>query len=884
MTKKSRKGRKGFIILLAMMLILTMIPTTALAMDELPIGDVPPVEQPVEDEPPVEGEPPVEDEPAVEGEEPVEDEPAVDNEPPVEEKPMMMAKKPGQQQWPQKPEKTPLVSWFVRFDGAIVDTSGNVSSHDTSLYTPALRTSEIVEEDGYDIEDEIYRTGGGWGGYGHVGALTDNASIEALATQNAARGYYIDDFLGEYDDIDALVDWLEDNPRQRIYFNDHNITADLKANPDKYDIEWYVFKSEHTKGSDYDENNCYHIDGVVVMRPETTEDLIISKTFIGADAAAIAKAERVFSIDVTDEAGEPVITLQTTSTVGGDYNYLVSKITGANVVGEDTVSKTYTWVLTLPKGEYTASESTAAPDGYTMVAEILSDTADITSGAGEIVFTNIYTAIPPKVGNLEITKTVAEGYTVPAAATFAVKDADGRTVRTFTYADFVDGVYTVRDLGIGYYTIEETGAEIEGTIWNYSVEYADGEVAEVVNKGTAKVEVYNGYELLPPPPPPAPELGDAAVRVYLDGQLVQRDLTSYVGLEAGTAILLGEAEIAAYQPAAPENKTVSYDEAAANVTSGVIEAYKVILLDLYFVTEDIELPPPPVEYTSLAVQKVWNLEAGGEPTDYVKVQLYKDGEPQGAVKLDAANNWSYTWEELEVGYTYTVVEVAVPDGFTATQETVNGVVVITNTYVPPTPPQPPVEPEYTSITVRKAWVLDNGGEAVPVQVQLYRDDVPYGQPIELSEANQWTCTWDGLLLDGSSYGIKEIEVEGFTVTYGEDETGTIVITNDDIAKEEPPVTPPPVDPPVNPPVDPPYYPPYYPPYEPPVEPPVVIEEPEVPLVDEPVIDEPVEIEEPEVPLAEAPKTGDNMMTWAMIALLSLVGLLALGRRKNETNN
>jgi len=27
-----------------------------------------------------------------------------------------------------------------------------------------------------------------------------------------------------------------------------------------------------------------------------------------------------------------------------------------------------------------------------------------------------------------------------------------------------------------------------------------------------------------------------------------------------------------------------------------------------------------------------------------------------------------------------------------------------------------------------------------------------------------------------------------------------------------------------------------------------------------------------------------MMTWAMIALLSLVGLLAVGRRKNEANN
>jgi len=38
-----------------------------------------------------------------------------------------------------------------------------------------------------------------------------------------------------------------------------------------------------------------------------------------------------------------------------------------------------------------------------------------------------------------------------------------------------------------------------------------------------------------------------------------------------------------------------------------------------------------------------------------------------------------------------------------------------------------------------------------------------------------------------------------------------------------------------------------------------------------------------VPLADVPKTGDNMIVWAALAILSLLGITAIGRRRADNN-
>lgn len=67
--------------------------------------------------------------------------------------------------------------------------------------------------------------------------------------------------------------------------------------------------------------------------------------------------------------------------------------------------------------------------------------------------------------------------------------------------------------------------------------------------------------------------------------------------------------------------------------------------------------------TKLSVKKVW---AENTPAlDSVTVILKKDGTEMERQTLSAANSWTYTWENLETGPTYTIEEVPIP-GYTAT--------------------------------------------------------------------------------------------------------------------------------------------------------------------------------------------------------------------------
>lgn len=95
---------------------------------------------------------------------------------------------------------------------------------------------------------------------------------------------------------------------------------------------------------------------------------------------------------------------------------------------------------------------------------------------------------------------------------------------------------------------------------------------------------------------------------------------------------------------------------------------------------DIEASPKTgiVKLTELTVKKVW--AGSGKHPESVTVQLKRNGEAFGdAVTLNAENDWTYTWKELEARESWSVEEVAVPEGYKATYETKNTVVTITNT-------------------------------------------------------------------------------------------------------------------------------------------------------------------------------------------------------------
>lgn len=88
-----------------------------------------------------------------------------------------------------------------------------------------------------------------------------------------------------------------------------------------------------------------------------------------------------------------------------------------------------------------------------------------------------------------------------------------------------------------------------------------------------------------------------------------------------------------------------------------------------------------------------------------------------------------------------------------------------------------------SLTVKKEWVLDDGGKAADsVKAVLLKDGKPFGDPVTLNAANGWTYTWNGLDPD-SEWTVDELEVpEGFDKTLREENADALqfVIENNDI--------------------------------------------------------------------------------------------------------
>ena len=161
--------------------------------------------------------------------------------------------------------------------------------------------------------------------------------------------------------------------------------------------------------------------------------------------------------------------------------------------------------------------------------------------------------------------------------------------------------------------------------------------------------------------------------------------------------------------------------------------------------------------TSVEVEKVWadnNDQDKIRPTS-ITVQLKAGDANYGdPVVLNEGNNWKYTWSNLEknangVAIEYSVDEVSVPTGYTKTVEANNTKTkyTITNTHTT----------DKISINVEKQWRDDDNRDGLrpqSIHVQLKADGKAVGDPVELSETNNWKHTWTNL--DKNANG-KEIE-------------------------------------------------------------------------------------------------------------------------------
>lgn len=96
---------------------------------------------------------------------------------------------------------------------------------------------------------------------------------------------------------------------------------------------------------------------------------------------------------------------------------------------------------------------------------------------------------------------------------------------------------------------------------------------------------------------------------------------------------------------------------------------------------------------SVTVKKVWKLDDGGTAARSVTVALMRGSERWGTVTLHTGNNWTHTWTGLDDRYIWTVVELDVPDGFTASVDRNGMTFTITNDDQPEEPGQPD-EPDH----------------------------------------------------------------------------------------------------------------------------------------------------------------------------------------------
>ena len=83
--------------------------------------------------------------------------------------------------------------------------------------------------------------------------------------------------------------------------------------------------------------------------------------------------------------------------------------------------------------------------------------------------------------------------------------------------------------------------------------------------------------------------------------------------------------------------------------------------------------------TDITIKKVWNTDASSKATDSVTVNLLRGGKVVQTAVLNDSNNWQITYTDMPESDAYTIEEVDVPQGFTATYKQRGYVFTVTNT-------------------------------------------------------------------------------------------------------------------------------------------------------------------------------------------------------------
>ena len=188
------------------------------------------------------------------------------------------------------------------------------------------------------------------------------------------------------------------------------------------------------------------------------------------------------------------------------------------------------------------------------------------------------------------------------------------------------------------------------------------------------------------------------------------------------------------------------------------------------------------ELRDITVNKVWNDndDQDGVRPSTISVTLYNGDTAIETKELTEQNGWTAVFTNVpkfqagQVGQiiTYRASEKEVPGDYQQSGGTMevdnngNASITITNTR----------ETDKISITVTKKWEDANNQDGIRpdgIEVQLYANNVAYGDVVTLNETNSWKYTYTDLEKNESgeaiNYVIKEIETD---VVTGQDGVGT----------------------------------------------------------------------------------------------------------------
>ena len=213
----------------------------------------------------------------------------------------------------------------------------------------------------------------------------------------------------------------------------------------------------------------------------------------------------------------------------------------------------------------------------------------------------------------------------------------------------------------------------------------------------------------------------------------------------------------------------------------IMNSYVITKDDIEFTKTANELAAPgeQIDYT-LTVKNTREFETA---TDIIVTDSLPDGvtlvTPDGLIcsstndTAETTNNKDITWtvKELKPGASATLT-IKVVVSSTLTNEEILNTANITNigktTYTGADMPLAKAPTDVRTFEVSKIWD-DNGlsHSSDSVTVQLYQNDVAYGDPVTLNASNSWTYMWTKLpmfdnLTNRYVYTVDEVDVPGYT--------------------------------------------------------------------------------------------------------------------------